>query len=58
MGRLYKGVKCIDTGYIFISLREAERTTGTCRRDIARVCKGERKTAGGYRWEFINKGGE
>ena len=31
---------------------EAERKTGVCFQNIFKVCNGERKTAGGYIWQF------
>jgi len=36
----------------FISLHEADRQTGIGFRMISRVCKGERKTTGGFIWKF------
>ncbi len=35
------------------SMSQAERETGVDVRHIQRVCKGKRKTAGGYRWRYI-----
>ena len=35
---------------IFTSAREASRITGIHRGSILQVCKGERNSAGGYRW--------
>ena len=34
------------------SLREASRQTKIDERDIGKVCKGRRKTAGGYIWKY------
>ena len=31
---------------------EAERETGVCFQNIFKVCNGERKSAGGYRWQY------
>jgi len=36
----------------FSSSVDAEHKTGICARNIRRVCNGERKKAGGFRWEF------
>lgn len=36
----------------FSSSEDAERKTGVCARNIRSVCNGERKKAGGFRWEF------
>lgn len=44
---------CIETGVIYGSINEAERTLGIDHRNIARVLKGKRKTCGGYHWKYI-----
>ena len=36
----------------FESLTDASKITGTNRCSISQVCKGKRKTAGGYLWKF------
>lgn len=41
----------IDT---YPSMREASLKTGVCHSSITQVCKGERKTAGGYRWRYAS----
>lgn len=33
---------------------QAERDTGICAVSISQCCKGKRKTAGGYTWQFIS----
>lgn len=38
---------------IFNSQREASEQTNTCRSSITRCCTGNRKTAGGYRWKYL-----
>ena len=38
---------------IYNSMSEAERMTGIPNSNISKVCKGERKTAGGYHWEVV-----
>lgn len=38
---------------VFLSQREASEKTGTCRSSITRCCTGDRKTAGGYRWKYL-----
>ena len=48
-----KPVRCIETGIIYPSAREASRQTGI--HNISNCCRGEYKTAGGYHWEFVNK---
>lgn len=39
----------------FKSLSEAERKTGVYSQNIGRVCKGIRKTAGGFIWKYKNQ---
>lgn len=49
-----KLVRCIETGVIYYSTREAGRQTGLNQSHISKVCRGERKTTGGYHWEFVD----
>lgn len=53
--RTSKPVKCIETGEIFLSASQASKamTGGTNASGVARCCRGERKTAHGYHWEYI-----
>lgn len=37
----------------FQSIEEAKKETGVIK--IGEVCNGKRKTAGGYKWKFVNK---
>ena len=50
-------VRCIETGKIYHSAREAERQTGIDNTQIVGVCKDRYgyKTAGGYTWEYVPK---
>ena len=41
---------------LYYGAMEAERATGVCFQNIFKVCNGERKTAGGYRWRFAEEG--
>lgn len=45
-----------DNSYVnsFKSINEAERITGIKHYNIISVCKGNRKTAGGYIWKYTN----
>lgn len=45
-------VKCIDTGIIYDSIHNASLLTNIAYQNIFKVCRGERKTAGGYRWKY------
>lgn len=55
-------VHCIELDLIFDSLSDAERWSQTpanpkgkrcAHQHISKVCKGQRKTAGGYSWEYV-----
>lgn len=48
-----KRIRCIETGDIYKSIQEASNITGVNRNSISAVCRGKYKTAGGYRWEYI-----
>ena len=46
-------VRCVETGVIYESTAQATRELGIHNYAIRRVCYGERKTAGGYHWEYV-----
>ena len=48
-----KKVLCIETGLIYISANEAGRQTGIQPNNIRGVCKGVKKSAGGYHWKYV-----
>lgn len=50
-----KAVKCIETGLIYNSLKDAENKTGINRMCIGNCCKGKQKTAGRYHWKYIER---
>lgn len=53
--KLNKGGKyTVDGEYLdtYPSLAEAARTFGLFYPNIAKVCRGENKTSGGYKWKF------
>lgn len=54
--RKIKKVKCITTGQVFNNASEASRFYNVTACNILRVCKGKRKTAGGFQWCFIEEG--
>lgn len=37
----------------YASLSDANRSTNIAKSSIARCCKGERKSAGGYHWQYV-----
>lgn len=51
--RSSKPVRCLETGAIFESINEAEHQMAIDKRNISKCCRGKRKTAGKYHWEFI-----
>lgn len=46
-------VRCIDTGKIFNSLKDAATSVGIGSTAIHQCLKGKSKTAGGYHWEYV-----
>lgn len=48
-----KKVKCIETGEIFGTLKEAAETKNASPNHISSCCHGHRKTCGGFHWEFV-----
>ena len=51
-----KKVQCVETKVIFLSAREAGRQYHIAPSHISDCARGERKTAGGYHWEYISGG--
>lgn len=51
----WKKVVCIETNIIYESIHEAERKTKCRNSDIVAVCKGKRKTCGGYHWRYYEE---
>lgn len=49
-----KTVRCVETGEVFVSIKEAALSIGICPHEITAVLRGyrNRKTAGGYHWEY------
>lgn len=47
-------VLCVETGVIYESTAQATKELGIHNYGIRRVCYGERKTAGGYHWKYID----
>lgn len=45
----------LDTGEVYKTPKDASRATGIHNDSISRVCKGKTKTAGGYRWRYLNE---
>lgn len=49
-------VRCVELDKIFIDATEAAKELHLDSSGILKVCRKERKTCGGYRWEFVNDG--
>ena len=47
-------IKCIETGVTYDTIKIAQDLTGICKANISSVCRGVRKKAGGYTWEFVD----
>lgn len=48
-------VVCVETGVVYYGGLEASRQTGINQGRITQCCKGNRKTAGGYHWQYADK---
>lgn len=46
-------VRCIETGRVFETIKEAGIFTGGSPKNIISVCRGNLKTSGGYHWEYV-----
>ena len=54
----FKTVMCIETGTVYVSLKEAEDKTGVSRNCIGNCCKGKQKTAGKLHWKYCEEKGD
>lgn len=50
-----KPVICIETNKKYNSVKEASINAGAFDGHISKVCKGIRKTAGGYHWKYVEE---
>ena len=48
-------VRCVETGMIYPSIREANRQTNISFSQISGCCRGIEKTAGSYHWEYVKE---
>ena len=51
---LSKRVECVETGKIYNCMKTAAEDTGCFATAITAVCKGKRKTTGGYHWRYVD----
>ena len=49
-------IKCLETGEIYESIREAAEETGICRKSIELVINGKSQRAQGYSWRPVRTG--
>lgn len=49
-------VRCVTTGEVFNSIKEASEHYGLCHSNIVACCNGRRNTCGGMKWEYIKQG--
>lgn len=49
-----RAVRCIETGKVYSTTIEAAADTGAQASKITSVCRGKRKKAAGFRWEYAN----
>lgn len=50
-----KRVRCIETGIVYDSIRQAERETGIDHSSIRKVCQKKLKTTHGLHWEYVEE---
>lgn len=48
-------VRCVETGEIFDTIKEAATQKNANKNHISSCCAGKRKTSGGYHWEYATK---
>lgn len=48
-----KRCMCCETKVVYCSIKDASLETEINKSTISGVCKGKRKTAGGYHWEYV-----
>ncbi len=48
-----KPVKCVETGVVYGSAKEAAEQLNINHSNITQTCKGTRKTAGGFAWKYL-----
>ena len=53
--RSSKPVKCLETGVIYPSTRDAGRKLGISNANISSCCRGKRHIAGGFHWAYVDK---
>ena len=52
--KISKMVVCVENNAIYPSIKMASLLTGIDKSCISKVCRGERKTAGGFHWMYVD----
>ena len=52
---IVRKVRCIETGEVFDSQKEASKNLGVNQQSIGKVLKGKLKQTGGYHFEFVEE---
>lgn len=53
IGNNKKPIRCVETGVIFNSVNEAEKSIGVPQSSISRCLRGKQKTTKEYHWEYV-----
>lgn len=48
-------VRCVETGVVFDTIKEAGEFKGGSSKNIISCCRGRLKTSGGYHWEYVEE---
>ena len=51
----YKAVKCLEENRIFKSIMDAAKYYNIQPNNIGKACRGERKTCGGFHWDYVGQ---
>lgn len=54
-GNTYRAIECIETGVVYKSLSYVNRLFNIPQSNLCKVCNGDRHTAGGYHWRYVNE---
>ena len=50
----FRRVECVETGKTYDKIKDAAEDSGASASKINAVCRGSRKTAGGYHWKYVD----
>lgn len=53
IAKISKEVMCVETGAVYNSIKDAASALNLQASHIGEVCKGKRKTHGGYHWRYV-----